>query len=100
MQTFRGVASARRDEYYDGAPTHNLTPMPFKDMPEPLSLGKVLGPSVILAGLGVGSGDRRALPEAIKLKGLRLGIMVVCLLFFTFFAAWLIIASIQGLLGG
>jgi hypothetical protein len=45
------------DEYYDGAPTHNLTPMPFKDMPEPLSLGKVLGPSVILAGLGVGSGE-------------------------------------------
>jgi hypothetical protein len=25
---------------------------------------------------------------------------VVCLLFFTFFAGWLIIASIQGLLGG
>ncbi len=42
----------------------------------------------------------RALPEAIRLKGLRLGIMVVCLLFFTFFAGWLIIASIQGLLGG
>jgi hypothetical protein len=42
----------------------------------------------------------RALPEAIRLKGLRLGIMVVCLLFFSFFAGWLIIASVQGLLGG
>ncbi len=31
--------------------------MPYRDMPEPLSLGKVLGPSVILAGLGVGSGE-------------------------------------------
>jgi hypothetical protein len=31
--------------------------MPYRDMPEPLSLRKVLGPSVILAGLGVGSGE-------------------------------------------
>jgi len=44
--------------------------------------------------------NQRALPEAIKLKGIRLGMMVVCLLFFSFFAGWLIIASIQGLLGG
>jgi hypothetical protein len=44
--------------------------------------------------------NRRALPDAIKLTGLRLGIMVVCLLFFSFFAGWLIIASVQGLLGG
>ena len=44
--------------------------------------------------------NRRALPDAIKLTGLRLGIMVVCLLFFSIFAGWLIIASIQGLLGG
>ena len=51
-----GTAQAT-DEYYEGAPTHNLTPMPFKDMPQPLSLGKVLGPSVILAGIGVGSGE-------------------------------------------
>jgi hypothetical protein len=51
-----GTAQAT-DEYYDGAPTHNLTPMPFKDMPDPLPLGKVLGPSVILAGIGVGSGE-------------------------------------------
>ena len=44
--------------------------------------------------------NQRALPDAIKLKGFRLGMMVVCLLFFSFFAGWLIIASIQGLLGG
>jgi len=31
--------------------------MPYRDMPAPLPLGKVLGPSVILAGLGVGSGE-------------------------------------------
>jgi hypothetical protein len=37
--------------------TGNLPPMPYRDMPPPLPLGKVLGPSVILAGLGVGSGE-------------------------------------------
>jgi len=136
-----GTAQAT-DEYYEGAPTHNLTPMPFKDMPQPLSPGKVLGPSVILAGIGVGSGEYIIWPfiaanvgvamlwaalvgvtlqfflnmeiERYTLatgetavsgfarywKPFGLGIMVVCLLFFSFFAGWLIIASIQGLLGG
>ena len=55
--TRRGGTAQATDEYYEGAPTKNLTAMPFKDMPEPLSLGKVLGPSVILAGIGVGSGE-------------------------------------------
>ena len=45
------------EDHYEGIPSQNLTPMPFKDIPEPLPLGKVLGPSVILAGLGVGSGE-------------------------------------------
>ena len=55
--TGRGGTAQATDEYYEGAPTKNLTAMPFKDMPEPLPLGKVLGPSVILAGIGVGSGE-------------------------------------------
>ena len=38
-------------------PNGNLPPMPYRDMPEPLRLSQVLGPSVILAGLGVGSGE-------------------------------------------
>ncbi len=45
------------DGYYEGIPSQNLPPMAFEDMPEPLSLRKVLGPSVILTGLGVGSGE-------------------------------------------
>ncbi len=53
----RGGTAQATDEHYEGIPSRNLTPMPFKDMPQPLSLGKVLGPSVILAGLGVGSGE-------------------------------------------
>ena len=44
-------------EFFDPTRNGNLPPMPYRDMPEPLSLGKVLGPSVILAGLGVGSGE-------------------------------------------
>ena len=43
-------------EFFDPVGNGNLPPMPYRDMPEPLPLGKVLGPSVILAGLGVGSG--------------------------------------------
>jgi hypothetical protein len=49
-----GVASA---EFFDPTSNGNLPPMPYRDMPEPLPLGKILGPSVILAGLGVGSGE-------------------------------------------
>ncbi len=44
-------------EFFDPVPNGNLPPMPYRDMPEPLPLGKILGPSVILAGLGVGSGE-------------------------------------------
>ncbi|MDQ3687219.1 MAG: Nramp family divalent metal transporter [Acidobacteriota bacterium] len=43
-------------EYFEGA-GRTLPPLPYRDMPAPLPLLKVLGPSVILAGLGVGSGE-------------------------------------------
>ncbi|MEJ7615703.1 MAG: Nramp family divalent metal transporter [Pyrinomonadaceae bacterium] len=45
------------EEYIEASPNRNLPPLPYKDMPEPLPLRKILGPSVILAGLGVGSGE-------------------------------------------
>ena len=38
-------------------PAGCLPPMSVRDMPEPLPLARILGPSVILAGLGVGSGE-------------------------------------------
>jgi hypothetical protein len=50
-------AQAAPAEFFDPVGNGNLPPMPYKDMPEPLPLRKVLGPSVILAGLGVGSGE-------------------------------------------
>jgi hypothetical protein len=49
--------SSPSSEFFDPAPNGNLPPMPYRDMPDPLPLSKVLGPSVILAGLGVGSGE-------------------------------------------
>jgi hypothetical protein len=52
--TNTGEASA---ECFDPLQNGNLPPMPYRDMPEPLPLSRVLGPSVILAGLGVGSGE-------------------------------------------
>ncbi len=52
-----GTAGKPTQEFAEMAPSRNVPPMPYRDMPEPLSLGKMLGPSVILAGLGVGSGE-------------------------------------------
>ena len=52
-----GTAGRPTEEFAEMVPSRNVTPMPYRDMPEPLSLGKMLGPSVILAGLGVGSGE-------------------------------------------
>jgi hypothetical protein len=49
--------AADSPDFFDATRNGNLPPMPYRDMPEPLPLGKVLGPSVILAGLGVGSGE-------------------------------------------
>jgi hypothetical protein len=44
--------------------------------------------------------NRTALPEAIKLKGWRMPVMVIAAVFYIFFVGWFIVAQIQGLLGG
>jgi hypothetical protein len=62
--------SERSLDQFDPAPNGNLPPMPFRDMPPPLPLGKVLGPSVILAGLGVGSGEYILWPYMTSTVGL------------------------------
>lgn len=53
----RGEAPAGEAQYAPEARSGVLPPMEYADMPEPLPLRKVLGPSVILAGVGVGSGE-------------------------------------------
>jgi hypothetical protein len=57
-------------EFFDPVPNGNLPPMPYRDMPEPLPLGKILGPGVILAGLGVGSGEYIIWPFMASTAGL------------------------------
>jgi hypothetical protein len=47
----------RAELYAPEVRSDHLPPMEYRDMPEPLPLRKVLGPSVILAGVGVGSGE-------------------------------------------
>ena len=44
--------------------------------------------------------NRSALPEAIRVKGWRLGVLVLAALFYIFFVGWFIVAQIQGALGG
>jgi len=44
-------------DYAPEPPSRHVPPMAYGDMPEPLPFRKILGPSVILAGLGVGSGE-------------------------------------------
>ena len=59
-ESFDGSAEAEvsgAEGYAPEPPSHHLPPMGYADMPEPLSFRKILGPSVILAGLGVGSGE-------------------------------------------
>ena len=53
----RETTAERVESYAPEPPSHHLPPMEYADMPEPLPLRKILGPSVILAGVGVGSGE-------------------------------------------
>jgi hypothetical protein len=43
--------------YAPEAPSQNLPPLEYRDMPEPLPLRKVIGPSVVLVGVGISSGE-------------------------------------------
>ena len=44
--------------------------------------------------------NRKGLPEAIKVKGLRLGMLGFAVLFYGFFAGWLIIVQVQSYFSG
>src|SRR5262249_9688946 len=54
---FGRPGAEREAQYAPEVRSDHLPPMEYQDMPEPLPLRKVLGPSVILAGVGVGSGE-------------------------------------------
>jgi hypothetical protein len=44
--------------------------------------------------------NRRGLPPAIRVRGLRLGMLYFATLFYGFFAGWLVIVQVQSYLGG
>ncbi len=80
-----GPGATQTGDYAPTMRTKYLPPAEFKDMPEPQSLGKVLGPSVILAGLGVGSGEYIIWPyisSTIGLQFLWAAVLGVTLQFF------------------
>ncbi|RUQ27169.1 hypothetical protein ELQ35_17555 [Peribacillus cavernae] len=44
-------------EIYDGAPSHNLPPLTLRNMPEAVPLRKMVGPSIIIVGAALGTGE-------------------------------------------
>jgi hypothetical protein len=44
--------------------------------------------------------NRRGLPPAIRVRGLRLGMLYFATIFYGFFAGWLVIVQVQSYLGG
>ncbi len=44
-------------EHAPEIPAKNLPPVPYKDLPEAPPLRRVLGPSVILVGVGIATGE-------------------------------------------
>lgn len=44
-------------EFAPEIPSKNLPPVPYKELPDAPPLRKVLGPSVILVGVGIATGE-------------------------------------------
>ena len=53
----RAAVELPADAYAKEAPSKYLPPLEYRDIPEPLPLRKVIGPSVILVGCGISSGE-------------------------------------------
>jgi hypothetical protein len=91
MSTTTTAPPRPQAEYAPEIPARNLPPVPYRDLPDAPPLRKVLGPSVILVGVGSATGllialDRRFLPEPIKVRGIRLGALAWCFAFFGVFS--------------
>ncbi|MCA9114854.1 MAG: Nramp family divalent metal transporter [Planctomycetaceae bacterium] len=53
----------------DVIPHHNLPPLRWRDLPEPVSWKKMIGPSIMLAGLSLGSGEFILWPHIVYKSG-------------------------------
>jgi hypothetical protein len=56
-------------EYAPEIPAKNLPPVPYRDLPEAPPLRKVLGPSVILLGVGIATGEYVLWPTSPRRSG-------------------------------
>lgn len=45
------------EDFAPEIPSHNLPPVTYRDLPEPMPLRKVVGPGVIMVAVGIGSGE-------------------------------------------
>ena len=61
-QTAEGVA--------EEIPSRNLPPVTYQDLPEPLPLGKIVGPGVIMVGIGMAAGEFIIWPYVTLVAGL------------------------------
>jgi len=68
----RDGAGGSRDEIATEIPSRHLPAVPYRDLPEPVGLGKVLGPGVILLAAAIGSGEFVIWPYIASQAGLSL----------------------------
>jgi hypothetical protein len=60
------------DRVAEEIPSRNLPPVTFRDMPNPLPLWKLLGPGVIMVGIGMAAGEFIIWPYVTLVGGLGL----------------------------
>jgi len=53
----RGAGEERDDQVATEIPSRNLPGLPYRDMPEPVPLRRIIGPGVIILAAAIGSGE-------------------------------------------
>ena len=51
------IGDKQGEDFAPEIPSRNLPPMPYRELPEPLPLRKILGPGVVMVAVGIGSGE-------------------------------------------
>lgn len=72
QSTNRQAAQPKESEFAPEVPSKNLPAMRYKDIPFPLPMRKVIGPSLILTGLAISSGEYILWPYITAEAGLSL----------------------------
>lgn len=70
MQRETGLAEQEEKKFAHEIPSKHLPPVTYRDLPEPLPLRKVLGPSVVSIAIGLASGEFILWPYIASVVGL------------------------------